>query len=148
MSDTKFTPGPWAVDVIFAGGELTGLDAEIAALDGCEPYGLAQYDIVSTVEMSGAKRRNPETKAFDVPVGRKVAGIVFDPRSGEGAKETATAHLIAAAPAQHGSLDEILSEEALFAWANEKGIGRDEYERRSAIISRAQAALKQARGEQ
>ena len=59
----------------------------------------------------------------------------------------ANAYLIAAAPDQNASLTELLAEDVLFAWVNETGIGKIEYQRRSAIIERARAALAKACGE-
>jgi hypothetical protein len=96
---------PWALECVFAGGKLTGVDAEIAALDDCEPYGLAQYAIVSTTEMTGMKRRNPETLKFDIPVPRKISEVVFDPRCEDGEKRIAEARLIAAAPDMFEALE-------------------------------------------
>lgn len=56
----------------------------------------------------------------------------------------ANARLIAAAPDQNASLTELLAEDVLFAWVNETGIGKAEYQRRSAIVERARAALAKA----
>lgn len=48
---------------------------------------------------------------------------------------------MAAAPALLDALDAALNEGPLYAWANEKNIGREEYERRVAIVAAARAAL-------
>jgi len=59
----------------------------------------------------------------------------------------ATARLISAAPDMYEALADEDLEACLYAWVNEKGIGRAEYDRRSALIDRRIAALTKARGQ-
>lgn len=82
MNDNgKFTPGPWSIDHR-RGGPLTGLDAELAEIEDCEPFALSVIEV-----------KEPR---FERTFDSRVAG----------AEETAiaNAHLIAAAPELYTAL--------------------------------------------
>lgn len=59
----------------------------------------------------------------------------------------ANARLIAAAPELYEALDGALNAGPLYAWVNERDIGREEYDRRVAIVEGAKAALAKATGQ-
>lgn len=59
---SKHTPGPWTVQHV-PGGELTGVDAEIAALEDCEPFARSVVSIPETsFERAFDPRRDGETE--------------------------------------------------------------------------------------
>ena len=81
--------------------------------------------------------------APNAPHAPSVATIDIGP--GDRKECEANARLIAAAPELYAGCETALN--ALFAWANEKNIGRDDREHRRAIMETVKAALAKARGD-
>ena len=62
-------------------------------------------------------------------------------------QRSANARLIAAAPDLYEALKDLLADDSpVWPWANQVGIGKAEYDFRSAIVERARAALARVEG--